>query len=133
MAGLVAVDTDLLIDFLRGRGEGARLVRELVVGRRLRVTAVTAFELRLGSDFVHRSDDILGLIRGRTFPLDMASALRGGEVASTLQRDGREIGFADCMQAGICLRYDLPLATRNRRHFQRVEGLRLVDLQAERS
>lgn len=128
MAGIVVVDTDLLIDFLRGHGDGARLVRELIVGRRLRVTAVTAFELRLGSDFLDRRDAILRLIRGRTYPLDMASALRGGEVASTLQRDGRGIGFADCMQAGICLRYNLALATRNRRHFERVEGLRLVEL-----
>jgi tRNA(fMet)-specific endonuclease VapC len=40
------------------------------------------------------------------------------------------IGFADCMQVGICLRYGLPLATRNRKYFERVEGLQLVDVEA---
>ena len=130
MAGLVVVDTDLVIDFLRGRGPGAHLTRRLVIERRLRLTAVTGFELRVGADFLARRDQILGLFRSRTVPLDLASALRAGEVASALQAAGTGIGLADCMQAGICLRYGLPLATRNRKHFERVEGLQLIDVEA---
>ncbi|MGB3283721.1 type II toxin-antitoxin system VapC family toxin [Mycolicibacter algericus] len=125
MAGVVVVDTDLVIDFLRGKGPGVPLVRELVASHRLRVTAITAFELRVGADFLARRDDILRLVRSRTFPLDSRSALRAGDVAAALQRDGQDIGMADCLQAGICLNFDLPLATRNRKHFQRVDGLRL--------
>lgn len=125
MAGVVVVDTDLVIDFLRGKGPGVPLVRELVASHRLRVTAITAFELRVGADFLARRDDILRLVRSRTFPLDARSALRAGDVAAALRRDGQDIGMADCLQAGICLNFDLPLATRNHNHFQRVDGLRL--------
>lgn len=128
MAGLVVVDTDLLVDFLRGKGPGVRLVRELITRHRLRLTAITAFELRIGTDFLVRRDDILRLVRSRTFPLDPASALRAGEVAATLRATGQDIGMADCLQAGICLNFDLPFATRNRKHFDRVEGLRLFDV-----
>jgi tRNA(fMet)-specific endonuclease VapC len=128
MAGLVVVDTDLVIDFLRGKGPGATLVRELIAGHRLRVTAITAFELRVGADFLARRDDILRLARSRTFPLDSASALRAGDVAASLRGAGQDIGLADCLQAGICLNLDLPLATRNRKHFDRVAGLRLLDV-----
>jgi tRNA(fMet)-specific endonuclease VapC len=128
MAGLVVVDTDLIIDFLRGRGDGAKLVRTLIIERRLRTTAVTAFELRVGADFLPRRDDIVRLLRTRTVPLDLAAALRAGEIAAALQRSGQVIGQADCLQAGICLRHDLPLATRNRKHFSRVADLRLVEL-----
>lgn len=130
MADLVVADSDLLIDFLRGRGEGAGLVRRLLAERRLRLTAVTGFELRVGADFLARRDDIMRLFRSRTLPLDLASALRGGEVFAQLRSEGRGIGFADCLQAGICLRQDLPLATRNRKHFQRVDGLRLSEISA---
>lgn len=125
MAGLVVVDSDLLIDFLRGRGVGVALVRELIADRRLRVTAVTAFELAVGSDFHPRRNEILRLLRSRTLPLDTGGALRAAEVASALRGSGNDIGFADCLQAGICLRWELPFATRNRRHFDRVPGLRL--------
>jgi tRNA(fMet)-specific endonuclease VapC len=128
VAGLVVVDTDLVIDFLRGRGAGAPLVRELVTGHRLRLTAITVLELRLGADFLARRDDVLRLVRSRTFPLDFASALRAGEVAATLRAAGQDIGMADCLQAGICLRFGLPFATRNRKHFSRVAGLRLVEV-----
>jgi tRNA(fMet)-specific endonuclease VapC len=130
VADLVVADTDLLIDFLRGKGPGAPLVRELIVDHRLRVTAITAFELRVGAAFLERRDDILRLVQSRTFPLDPGSALRAGEVAATLRAAGQDIGMADCLQAGICLKFDLPFATRNRRHFTRVEGLRLLDFNA---
>jgi tRNA(fMet)-specific endonuclease VapC len=130
VADLVVADTDLLIDFLRGKGPGAPLVRELIVDHRLRVTAITAFELRVGADFLERRDDILRLVQSRTFPLDPGSALRAGEVAATMRAAGQDIGMADCLQAGICLKFDLPFATRNRRHFTRVEGLRLLDFNA---
>lgn len=104
------------------------MVRVLIAGHRLRVTAITAFELRVGADFVARRDDILRLVRSRTYPLDSRSALRAGEVAATLRRDGQDIGLADCLQAGICLNFDLPLATRNRKHFERVDGWRLHEV-----
>ena len=100
MAGLVVVDTDLLIDFLRGRGGGVAVVQDLLRARRLRLTAVTAFEMRLGTDFLARRGEILRLFRSRTVPLDLPSALRGGEVAATLRRRGQDIGMADCLQAG---------------------------------
>lgn len=130
MASLVVVDTDLVIDFLRGKGPGVPVVRELIVSHRLRVTAITAFELRVGADFLARRDEILRLVHSRTFPLDPKSALRAGELAATLRGAGQDIGLADCLQAGICLRFDLPFATRNRKHFDRVEGLQLFDLAA---
>ena len=128
MASGVVVDTDLTIDFLRGRGAGVHIVRSLLREGRLRFTAVTGFELSLGTDFLDRHDDIMRLLRSRTLPLDLPSSLRGGEVAAGLQARGEAIGFADSLQAGICLRNELPLATRNRRHFDRVSGLVLIDI-----
>lgn len=127
MASLVVADTDILIDFLRGKGDGVAVVRDLLGDRRLRLTAVTAFELRVGTAFHARSDDILQLLKSRTLPLDPAAALLAGEVAADLRSRGTPIGFADCLQAGVCLRNRLPLVTRNRRHFERIAGLELVD------
>ncbi|MDN5918333.1 MAG: type II toxin-antitoxin system VapC family toxin [Pseudonocardia sp.] len=128
MAGVVVVDTDLVIDFLRGKEPGVELVRTLLVERRLRLTAVSAFELRLGTDFLTRRTEIMRLFRSRTVPLDLAAAVRAGEVAGDLTARGEPIGFADNLQAGICLRHELPFATRNRKHFDRVVGLEPVQL-----
>lgn len=105
-------------------------MRELLAHHRLRFTAITAFELRVGTDFLPRRDELLRLLRSRTFPLDPSCALRAGEVAAELRAAGRDIGLADYLQAGTCLRFDLPFATRNRKHFDRVVGLSLVDVDA---
>lgn len=127
MAGFVVVDTDLVVDYLRGRGAGVRLVRDLVTAGTLRLTAVTGFELRVGTDFLDRRDDILALFQMRTLPISLTAALRAGEVAALLRQRGQPLGLADCLQAGTCLHHDLPLATRKRRHFERVDGLRIID------
>lgn len=123
--GLVVVDADLVIDFLRGAEPGASRVVRWLSDRSLRLSAVTAFELRLGGGFLPRQPQIEGLIGRRTLPLDAAGALQAGRVFVALRAEGRGIDVKDALQAGICLRFDLPLATRNRRHFERVPGLRL--------
>lgn len=123
--GLVVVDSDLVVDFLRGRDPGAGYVERLLRANRLRLTAVTAFELRVGTDFSGRRKRIETLLARRTLSLDRPVALHAGAVFAGLEAEGRTIGIKDCLQAGICLRFDLPLATRNARHFERVKGLRL--------
>lgn len=125
--GLRVVDTDLVIDFLRDRAPGAEQVHEWLSRDQVRFSALTAFELRLGTDFSRRSEEIGRMLTTRTLPLDQAAALIAGEVYATLRASGLDIGVQDCLLAGTCLRFDLPLATRNVRHFGRVEGLRLID------
>lgn len=57
--------------------------------------------------------------------LDVESARHGAEVRKALLSQGEDIGMADSLIAGICLREGALLVTRNRRHFARVEGLKL--------
>ena len=82
---------------------------------------------RLGTDVTRRGDRISRLLAARTLPLDHAGALIAREVYTRLRGLGLDIGVRDSLLAGTCLRFDLPLATRNIRHFAQVEGLRLVD------
>jgi len=70
------------------------------------------------------------LLGSNPLPLDDGSALTGGSVFTHLSALGTPIGVLDCLQAGICLHHDVPLATRNRRHFERVPDLELADLRS---
>lgn len=126
--GLVVADTDCVVDFLRGSGPGADAVERWLGNGVLRLTAVTAYELRVGTGFLEQGPAIGRLLIGRTLPLDARAGLRAGGVAVELRERGEVIGVADTLQAGICLRYELPLGTRNARHFERVVGLRLAPL-----
>ena len=128
-AGLVVADTDLIIDFLRGRDPGAGAVRRWLRSDRLRVTSVTAFELRVGTDFLDRARDLRSLLAGRTLPMDLLAGLLAGDIYSRLRADGLDIGVKDALQSGVCRRFELPIATRNLRHLERVEGLALAPLE----
>ena len=119
-------DTDVLIDFLRGVGEAERIVIELGTGR-LCTTVITAFELWAGSKNPQQLAAVESLLAAVTvLPLDSSSARRAAEVRRDLERGGRTIGMADSLIAGIALNHEAILITRNRKHYDRVPGLKLT-------
>lgn len=125
LADIPVLDTDILIDYLRGRGPGAELLSELGPGRYL-VTAVSAFELALGSSHRRDPEPVLALLDTPTLALTPRAGLLGGAALATLRREGQAIDVRDALQAGVCLDADRPLVTRNLKHFDRVPGLRVV-------
>jgi tRNA(fMet)-specific endonuclease VapC len=58
-------------------------------------------------------------------PFDREAADLAAEAASRLRSEGQPLPMADLAIAGICLDLEASLLTRNRRHFSRIEGLRL--------
>lgn len=123
---LIVADTDVLIDALRGRGEAERVAEALRLGR-LASTAVTLFELLSGASEPGERERVLALLGAMTIlPFDEPAAERAARARLALEAEGRAIGSADLQIAGICLSRDLPLWTRNRAHFERIQGLGLL-------
>jgi tRNA(fMet)-specific endonuclease VapC len=127
VAATPVLDSDVLIDYLRGAGPGRDLVREIRDSLAFRVTAVTAFELALGRSYAHDPAPADTLLAAPCLPLTREAALRGGVVLRELRSINAGIEIRDAMQAGICLEVGLPLVTRNVRHFARVPGLQVVE------
>jgi tRNA(fMet)-specific endonuclease VapC len=123
LAGGPVLDSDVLIDYLRGAGPGHDLVRALVQGTGYRVTAVTAFELALGRSYRENPRPVHALLAAPLLTLTRKAGLRGGALLGELRRRGEAIGVRDAMQAGICLEAETTLVTRNVARFDRVPGL----------
>ena len=121
---MILADTDVLIDYLLGVQPMAGQVRLYAEASRLSTSAVSCFELLSGAGQNRRGDDVRRLIAGiAVLPLDIESATRAAAVQRSLKAKGLSIGMGDCLIAGIALANGLQLLTRNRRHFQYVEGL----------
>jgi tRNA(fMet)-specific endonuclease VapC len=58
---------------------------------------------------------------------DVEAARRYGRLAAVLLDDGVPIGVEDTMVAAHAMSRGLVLVTHNRRHFERVSGLRIED------
>lgn len=124
---MIIADSDVLIDFLRGKASAERIERELRKGR-VCTTVITAFELWAGAKQQNqmRSVEIL-LLALPIINLDSQSAKRAGELKASLEQKGITLGMADSLIAGICLENKAKLFTRNYRHFSQVEGLKLLE------
>ena len=60
-------------------------------------------------------------------PYDVEAARRYGRLAAALLEEGVPIGVEDTMVAAHALSRGLVVVTHNRRHFERVPGLRIDD------
>jgi tRNA(fMet)-specific endonuclease VapC len=126
------LDTDICVDFLRGRS--ARLAARMNSHDpvELRVSAVTEAELLHGAlNSVHPTDGIAAVSQftGIFFviPFDSACARRYAEARVHLEARGTPIGPNDLLIAATALAHDLTLVTHNTKEFSRVLGLRVED------
>lgn len=109
----VLVDTDVLVDHLRGE---RRLRAD---GRPLGVSVVSRCELFAGRDEPERLRRFLWPMI--EMPIDAAIAELAG-----MTRRNTGIATPDALIAATALTHRIPLMTRNRRHFDRVAELRVV-------
>jgi tRNA(fMet)-specific endonuclease VapC len=121
------LDSDVLIDYLRGAGPGLDLLRRLRASLAFRITAVSAFELALGSEYERDPADADALLTAPCLMLTREAAIRAGGILRQLRAAGAGIDLRDAMQAGICLEAGAPLVTRNVRHFAMVPGLQVSE------
>jgi predicted nucleic acid-binding protein len=126
---MIVADTDVLIDFLADHDPGAsRVAAELERGH-LATTVITRFELLSGARTNKQERTLRDFLD--TLPalaLSQAAADRAATVKRLLERQGRPIGMADSLIAGIVLAAAGTLLTRNVHHFRRVPDLILGDL-----
>ena len=131
----VILDSSILVAFERRRFDLERLLRDHSPPA---LAAVTAAELLIG---VERADSPERRVRRESFveqlvgrvpivPFDLAQARLFAAHFADLARRGQVIGDRDLQIAVTALTMDYDLATLNAREFQRVAGLRLVDVSA---
>ena len=124
---MIAADSDVLIDFLAGVQPAKHQIAEYINTDQLQTTAVSCFELLSGAGENKRGHAVRQLLESVTvLPLDRAAARHAADVRRKLDRTGQKIGMGDSLIAGIALAHGVPLFTRNRAHFERVENLKLV-------
>jgi tRNA(fMet)-specific endonuclease VapC len=124
---LILADTDVLIDYLAGTHSIADQVKSYIESDRFQTTAVSCFELLSGAGDNRRGDEVRRLLAAiPVLALDREGATQAAIVRQQLSSDGLSIGMGDSLIAGIALANDLPLFTRNLKHFENVRNLDLI-------
>jgi tRNA(fMet)-specific endonuclease VapC len=124
----LCIDTNILIDFLKGRGPGADVLERALRNYQCGITAITEYELLYGMERTRRSIGEETLANALpTLPLDKKAASIAAHLHADLIRHNQDIGVKDTLIAAICLGHAVPLLTRNVKHFVRVAGLTVID------
>lgn len=123
---MIVADTDVLIDYLSDRGAAAA-VQDLLNQGTIATTVVNQFELLSGAKHSAYLERVQKLLRAMpVLPLDAPAAERASEINKSPEGAGNKISMADSLIAGIVSTRGEVLFTRNRRHFERIPGLRLA-------
>lgn len=129
----LSLDTNVVIDLVRGRClVRARLKESVLRGDKIVISVVVWHELTLGvllfDDPARERALVEEAMAGvQRVDLDAPDAEAAAAVRAGLRRSGQEIGAYDGLIAGQALARGWTVVTANRREFERVRGLSVVD------
>jgi tRNA(fMet)-specific endonuclease VapC len=127
---MVCLDTTFVIDFIRNDKGAVNLFEKLKFGESITIASPSIMEVMLG---VHlsfkpekeRNEIMILLSSARILPLGYNSALLAGKINAELVLSGETLSTSDIMIGAICKHNNQTLITRNKKHFEKIDGLKL--------
>lgn len=123
----MVIDTGIFIEHLRARDKTQTTLYLLAENDNLCISAVSVYELYMGATTSDKVKDVEHLINGLTvLPFDDTVAITAAEIFLKLKRNNQLIEFRDIFIAATCITNELPIATLNKKHFKRVDKLKII-------
>jgi predicted nucleic acid-binding protein len=119
------LDTDIVIDYLRGYQYAEELLYRFSVEGSLAVSVITHLEIYQGMRPGEEEKTTAFLDGLASIPVDVSLARKAGELLHSPEVKGLAIGIADAIIAAAALSLSIPLLTNNVTHYPFL-GLRVV-------
>jgi tRNA(fMet)-specific endonuclease VapC len=124
---IILVDTSILIDFYRKTDKGnsvwVALVRQ---GYEFAISAVTKYEIYSGATPTQLAFWDSVLLKIMVIQFDENTVDVAVNINNDLRRKRKQIDIADLFIAATALLHNIPFATLNKKHFDRIEKLKLI-------
>ena len=123
---IVLLDTSVLIDFFRkSHKEKSQWFELIKAGNEFAVSVVTEYEILIGSNEAQLKYWRAIFNQIKVLPLDSSVINSAVEIHSNLKKKRKQIDVADLFIAATAVRHNMPIATLNKSHFERIETLEL--------
>jgi len=128
MADKIIVDTSVLIDYYcktdKDNSAWVQLLRE---GHSFAISVVTKYEIYTGAteSQLHFWSDVLKQLE--VIPLDEACVDVAVSLNAALKQKRKQLDIADLFIAATAILHGLSMATLNKKHFERVDDLQIVE------
>lgn len=125
----VVLDSSIIIQHIRAGNKRKSILARAELLFKHHLSAISIYEIELGAYRSGRSSDIDGLQKSFiVLPFTKENAMRAARLDVDLIRQNLQIGIKDTIIAATRLVHNFPLLTVNIRHFDRIDGLHLIDL-----
>ncbi len=127
----VILDTTVLVDFIRNKEDAVSFVKNLSEKHEICTTDINVFELYYGAYLSKQTDKNVAAVKGIintiiVFSTTEESMEISAKLFADLDKKGQKIEIKDVLVAGICLLNSCPIATQNKKHFERM-GVKIVE------
>ena len=129
MAGKgIIIDTSVLIDFFRKSDKSNSLLISLAKqGYIFHISAITEYEIYTGATDIQKNYWQEFLLKTEIFAFDKTVVKVAVDINYSLKRKRMQIALADLFIAATAVSHNLPFATLNKKHFERIDALRIVE------
>ncbi len=130
---MVLLDSDILIPYLRKDVSIKSKITDLLQKNiLLSTTSVNVAELYFGAYLSEKKKENIEAVQKLIFKLNIINfeADHGkiyGQIRASLQQKGELISELDMFIASVALEKDITLITRNIKHFEKIQGLKLEE------
>jgi len=124
---MILLDSSVLIELFRKKDKGKTLFYNLSKSNtELAISTISYYEIGIGNRKAHEKywDNLCEHLI--ILPFDKNCADKAISIYLGLLKSNKIIDFADILIGATALSYDIPLATLNIKHFNRIEELNLI-------
>jgi len=124
----MVIDTGVFIEHIRAKNKFNTTLFYLPNNASYFISSISIYELFMGATSANKEDDFRYVIRNiKVLAVDEAVAIKAGEIYHILKRKNKLIEFRDIFIAATCIVNNQPLATLNKKHFERIDELKPVN------
>ena len=123
----MVADTGIFIEFLRKHDKTKTILYQLPDDTELMISVITLYELLMGAKDESKKRDVKLLTEPLIIlPLTKTIIEKSGKIYHELRLTNQMIEFRDVFIAATAIVSDVPILTRNKKHFSRIKDLALV-------
>ena len=125
---LILLDTSILIDFYRKKDKSKSKFYSLTTKYKLfAVSVITEYEIFTGANNSTLEYWTTFFDQVMVLPLERVATQQAVKIFKQLKLDNKLIEIPDILIGSTAIANKIKLATLNRKHFERIEGLEIID------
>ena len=123
----MVIDTSIFIDYLQAKNKAETMLRKLSDDAKVYVSPVTLYELYMGATNAQKWKDVKILTEDiPVLPFSKEVAEKSALLYQALKKKNQVIEFRDIFIAATAIVYNVPILTRNSKHFSRIKNLKVI-------